>query len=221
MRAIRYDSPEADIGTGGGPAPGEDRATPADDRPELDGPDAGVEFGRLFDAYAGPLHRYLARRVGPEHAHDLVSETFLTAFKQRRTYNPATAAVRGWLYGIATNLARRHVRQEVRGLRATARVDGRTEAYQPSHDGSVADRVDAQTMARQIAPAIAELSDGDRDVLLLTSWAELSTVEVADALGIPVGTVRSRLHRIRRQLRTRAVTGHLTAASNEEAMHHD
>jgi RNA polymerase sigma-70 factor (ECF subfamily) len=57
-------------------------------------------------------------------------------------------------------------------------------------------------MARQIAPAIAELSDGDRDVLLLTSWAELTTVEVAEALAIPVGTVRSRLHRIRRQLRT-------------------
>ncbi|MDX6280305.1 MAG: hypothetical protein QOH03_1376 [Kribbellaceae bacterium] len=195
MKAIRYDSPEADIGTGGGPAPGEDR-------PELGGPDAGVEFGRLFDAYAAQLHRYLARRVGPEHAHDLVSETFLAAFKQRQTYDPATAAVRGWLYGIATNLARRHVRQEVRGLRATSRADAGSSPYQPSHDGMVADRVDAQTMARQIAPAIAELSDGDRDVLLLTSWAELTTVEVADALGIPVGTVRSRLHRIRRHLRT-------------------
>lgn len=227
MRAIRYDSPEADIGTDGGPSPGEDRATPGEDRPELDGQDAGVEFGRLFDTYAASLHRYLARRVGAEHAHDLVSETFLTAFKQRQSYDPATAAVRGWLYGIATNLARRHVRQEIRGLRATARVDGRTAAYQPSHDGSVADRVDAQTMARRIAPAIADLSDGDRDVLLLTSWAELSTVEVADALGVPVGTVRSRLHRIRRQLRTKAVTDHLpaaevpTAAEVPEAMHHD
>jgi RNA polymerase sigma-70 factor, ECF subfamily len=60
--------------------------------------------------------------------------------------------------------------------------------------------VDAQTLARRIAPAIADLSEGDRDVLLLTSWAGLSTVEVADALGIPVGTVRSRLHRVRRQL---------------------
>lgn len=214
MRAIRYTSPEADIGTHGGPSPGEDR-------PSLGGPDAAVEFGRLFDAYAAPLHRYLARRVGPEPAHDLVSETFLTAFRQRRTYDPTTAAVRGWLYGIATNLARRHVRQEIRGLRATARADAGSTAYQASHDGSVADRVDAQAMARQIAPAIAELSDGDRDVLLLTSWAELSTVEVAEALGIPVGTVRSRLHRIRRQLRSKAATAQPTPAGTEEAMHHD
>lgn len=196
MKAIRYDSPEADIGTGGGPE---------------------LEFGQLFDDYAAPLHRYLARRVGPDHAHDLVSETFLAAFKQRETYNPDTAAVRSWLYGIATNLARRHVRQEVRGLKATARAD--STPYQPSHDGMVADRVDAQAMARQIAPAIAELSDGDRDVLLLTSWSELTTVEVAEALDIPVGTVRSRLHRIRRLLRTHAATAHLTAAP--EAIHHD
>ncbi|MEV8378701.1 RNA polymerase sigma factor [Kribbella sp. NPDC056861] len=193
MRAIRYDSPEADIGTG-------------EDRPALGGLDAGAEFGRLFDAYAAQLHRYLARRVGAEHAHDLVSETFLAAFKQRQTYDPATAAVRGWLYGIATNLARRHVRQEVRGLRATARADSGSTPYQPSHEGAVAERVDAQAMARRIAPAIADLSPGDRDVLLLTSWAELSTVEVADALGIPVGTVRSRLHRIRRQLRLQEAT---------------
>jgi RNA polymerase sigma-70 factor (ECF subfamily) len=178
-----------------------------------------VEFGRLFDAYAAQLHRYLARRVGPEHAHDLVSETFLAAFRQRQTYDPAAAAVRGWLYGIATNLARRHVRQEIRGLRATARADGGNTPYQPSHDGSVVDRVDAQAMARKIAPAIADLSDGDRDVLFLTSWAELTTVEVADALAIPVGTVRSRLHRIRRQLRTHAATHHLNSAA--EAIHHD
>jgi RNA polymerase sigma-70 factor (ECF subfamily) len=83
----------------------------------------------------------------------------------------------------------------------------------------IADRVDAQAMARQIAPAIADLSDGDRDVLFLTSWAELTTVEVAEALGIPVGTVRSRLHRIRRQLRTHAATAHLTSAP--EAITHD
>lgn len=205
MRAIRYDSPEADIDVGGGPAPGEDR-------PELGGRDAGAEFGRLFDTYAAQLHRYLARRVGAEHAHDLVSETFLAAFKQRQAYDPAAAAIRGWLYGIATNLARRHVRQEVRGLRATARADGGSTPFLPSHDGAVAARVDAQALARRIAPAIADLSDGDRDVLMLTSWAELTTVEVADALGIPVGTVRSRLHRIRRQLRT-------TVA--QEAIDHD
>jgi RNA polymerase sigma-70 factor (ECF subfamily) len=168
------------------------------DRPDLGGADPAPAFERLFDLHAVPLQRYLTRRVGPEHAGDLVSDTFLTALRQRHTYDPATAAVRSWLYGIATNLAHRHVRQEIRGLRATARAD-RLGGPQPGHDCQVADRVDAQAMARQIAPAIAELPDGDRDVLFLTSWAQLSTVEVAEALGIPVGTVRSRLHRIRRR----------------------
>ncbi|WP_433167087.1 RNA polymerase sigma factor [Kribbella sp. CA-247076] len=183
------------------------------DRPDLDGPGMAAEFARLFDQYAVPLHRYLARRVGAEQAHDLVSETFLTAFRQRASYDPATAGAKAWLYGIATNLARRHVRQEVRGLRATARAGRREPDESAAHDGRVAERVDAQTVARRIAPAIADLSEGDRDVLLLTSWAGLSTVEVADALGIPVGTVRSRLHRVRRRLRT--------LTTSEEAHHHD
>ncbi|GAA0608144.1 sigma-70 family RNA polymerase sigma factor [Kribbella sandramycini] len=172
------------------------------DRPQLDGPAVAEEFARLFDQYAAPMHRYLARRVGTEQAHDLVSETFLAAYRQRETYDPALAAVKAWLYGIATNLARRHVRQEVRGLQATARAVRREPDELAAHDGRIADRVDAENLARQIAPAIADLSEGDRDVLLLTSWAGLTTVEVADALGIPVGTVRSRLHRVRRQLRT-------------------
>ncbi len=197
MTMTDRDSPEAEIR----------------DRPVLGGPDPGPEFGRLFDEYAVPLHRYLARRVGAETAHDLVSETFLAAFKQRHSYDPAAAAVRAWLYGIATNLARRHVRQEIRALRATARAGLREDGHQHGHDGRVADRVDASTMAQRIAPAIADLSDGDRDVLFLTSWGQLSTVEVADALGIPVGTVRSRLHRIRRRLRT--------LTTPEEAVSHD
>jgi RNA polymerase sigma-70 factor (ECF subfamily) len=214
MTSTRYDRPEADIGKPGNHG----NAAPGEDRPDLGGPDPGPEFGRLFDAYAVPLHRYLARRVGAEHANDLVSETFLAAFRQRETYDPAAAAVRAWLYGIATNLARRHVRQELRGLMATARADGRSEAIHPPHDGPVADRVDAAALAQRIAPAIAALSDGDRDVLFLTSWGQLTTVEVADALGIPVGTVRSRLHRIRRQVRTKA--GHPTL-QHPEAIHHD
>lgn len=175
-----------------------------DDRPDLAGTDPAGEFGRLFDTYADQLYRYLSRRVGADTAHDLVSETFLAAFRQRRRYDPQAAVVRAWLYGIATNLARRHARQEVRALRALSKADARSGVAQGGHDGAVADRVDAQSMARQLAPALADLSDGDRDVLLLTSWAELSTVEVAEALGIPVGTVRSRLHRVRQRLRAAA-----------------
>jgi RNA polymerase sigma factor (sigma-70 family) len=178
---------------------------PADkDRPYLGGPEPAVEFGRLFDVYARSLHRYLARRVGADTAHDLVSETFLVALNQRHSYDPRRGAVRSWLYGIATNLLRRQCRQEVRALQATARSAGHAPGAEASHDTRVADRLDAAAMAAQLAGALASLSEGDRDVLLLTSWAGLDSTEVADALNIPVGTVRSRLHRVRKWLRANA-----------------
>lgn len=172
-----------------------------DDRPDLSGAHPRQAFGRLFDLHARPLHRYLARRAG-EVADDLVAETFLVALQIRNEYDPARGTARAWLYGIATNLLRRHVRQEVRGLRATARVLGTTD--DEGHANRVADRIDAETQTRRLAGALAELDVGDRDVLLLTSWAGLNSNEVAEALDIPVGTVRSRLHRVRRRLRAEA-----------------
>jgi RNA polymerase sigma factor (sigma-70 family) len=178
---------------------------PADrDRPDLGGSEPAVEFGRLFDDHSRPLHRYLARRVGADAAHDLVSETFLVALNRRHSYDPRRGEVRSWLYGIATNLLRRQVRQEIRGLRAIARSAGAAVDRTASHDSRVADRVDAAAMAARLAGALARLSEGDRDVLLLTCWAGLDANEVADALGIPAGTVRSRLHRVRKWLRANA-----------------
>ena len=174
------------------------------DRPYLGGPEPAVEFGRLFDTYARPLHHYLARRVGGESAHDLVSETFLVALNQRHSYDPRRGVVRSWLYGIATNLLRRQVRQEVRRLRAVARSAGHAPGHDAGHDTAVAERVDAAAMAARLAGALAELSEGDRDVLLLTAWAGLDAGEVADVLDLPPGTVRSRLHRVRKSLRANA-----------------
>lgn len=193
-------------GTGG------DRAVPVSDLPDAVLVD---EFGRLYDEYSRPLHRYLARRVGEQTAYDLVSETFLVALRQRHTYDPARAAVQAWLYGIATNLVRRHVRQEVRGLHAAARADSRQDRADTGHDTLVADRVDADAMARRLAPALANLAEADRDVLLLTVWAGLSSAEVAGALGIPVGTVHSRLHRVRRQLRAAAAPSTTTTTDGK------
>lgn len=179
---------------------------PESDRPDLSGPDPAAVFGRLFDEHAAALHRYLARRVGTTIADDLVSETFLTALRRRHSYDPDRAGVRAWLYGIASNLLRRHVRDEVRALNATARLtaaDGRADG----HENRVTDRLDAQRRVAQLAGALATLSPDDREVLLLTSWAGLSAVEIAEALDIPAGTVRSRLHRVRRWLRASAATG--------------
>ncbi|HEX6347493.1 RNA polymerase sigma factor [Umezawaea sp.] len=169
-------------------------------RPDLANAEPAAAFARLFDTHARALHGYLAGRVGVDIADDLVAETFLVALRRRATYDPAQAPVRGWLYGIATNLARNHVRTEIRGYRASARVYALREAG-TEHDAQIVDRLDAQRHTRLLADGLAALNEQERDVLLLTSWAGLEPVEVAAALGVPASTVRSRLHRVRQKLK--------------------
>jgi RNA polymerase sigma-70 factor, ECF subfamily len=165
-----------------------------------DGNGAAV-FGRLFDDHARGLHGYLGARVGRSAADDLVAETFLIAYRDRARFDPGRGGVRPWLFGIATNLARHHQRSERRGLAAVARLGVVAEAHVDGPAGRVPDRVDAAADMGRLAGAVSALSTGDRDVLLLTAWAGLAAAEVDAALGIPVGTVRSRLHRVRHQLR--------------------
>lgn len=169
-------------------------------------------FGPLFDRHASAVHRYLARRIGSD-ADDLLAETFLIAFRRRAAYRKLHVNVRPWLFGIATNVLRRHARQEKRRYRALARVpaDPGAEAY--ATDDALG-RLDAQSLRRDLAAALAALKRGDRDVLLLSAWAELSYNEIAAVLDIPVGTVRSRLNRARRV--TRAALS-ITITSEEGA----
>lgn len=174
-----------------------------DARPDLGRADGEAVFERLFDLHAGPLHGYLCARVGRSVADDLVGETFLVAFRDRVRYDPERGEVRAWLYGIATNLASRHHRGEQRGLAAAARLGAAGDCDVDGPGRRVPEQVDAAVRVRTLAAALAALPAGDRDVLLLTAWAGLSSAEVAQALEIPVGTVRSRLHRVRGQLRRR------------------
>jgi RNA polymerase sigma factor (sigma-70 family) len=160
-------------------------------------------FAGLFDRHAVAVHRYLGRRVG-DLADDLLSETFLIAFRRRSTYRPEHLEVRPWLMGIATNVVHGHKRSEQRRYRALARASA-----EPPQTGSATDeshdRVVAEAMRAPLAAALAGLKDRDRDVLLLFAWEQLSYEEIAAALDVPVGTVRSRLNRARRQ--TRAALG--------------
>ncbi|GAA4955432.1 RNA polymerase sigma-70 factor (ECF subfamily) [Nonomuraea thailandensis] len=176
-------------------APGAAQDTP---RHTLDDADA---FSAVFDAYFGEIHAYVAQRLGPDHAEDIVAETFLTAFRKRDRYDPSRAGVRAWLYGIATNLIGKHRRLEARTLRALGRCGPETDA--PGHEESVAVRVSAQSLRPELAAALAELDRRDRDVLLLVALAGLGHDEIATALGIPYGTVGSRLSRARKKLRGR------------------
>ncbi|MEU1536455.1 RNA polymerase sigma factor [Streptomyces fagopyri] len=162
-------------------------------------------FAVLFDRYADSIHRYAARRLGSEAADDLMAETFVIAFQRRRRYDLSRPQAVPWLYGITTNLIGRHKRAEARRLRALSRAAS-TVPVEGSGEGEamedrVVARVGAEDTRGRLAAALAGLSARNRDVLLLIAWGDLDYAEAAEALGIPVGTVRSRLHRARSGVR--------------------
>jgi len=156
-----------------------------------------AEFAEIFDRHYDVIRGYLARRLPAALAEELAAETFLIAFEQRRDYDLDYPSARPWLFGIATNLLGRHRRDERRRMAAYARS-------LPAATGDAADeiasRADASEAGEALARAIAELQPDDRDALLLQALAELSYPEIALALGVPTGTVKSRLHRARAHL---------------------
>jgi RNA polymerase sigma-70 factor (ECF subfamily) len=157
------------------------------------------QFAALYDRYADQLYRYAYRRVGPEFAEDVVADAFLAAFRRRRDYDLARSDARPWLFGIVTKeIARRHRAEQAR-YRALARTD--TDQIVPGFADRVAAEVSAEAVRGALAEAVGRLTPADRDVLLLIAWSGLSYEEVAETLRIKVGTVRSRLHRARQQVR--------------------
>jgi RNA polymerase sigma factor (sigma-70 family) len=156
------------------------------------------QFAAVFDRHYGRIYAYVARRLGRDLAEDVASETFLVAFSRLAGYDPARPDAAPWLYGIASNLIARHGRAESRRYRAMSKVP----PERPVAEIDVAGRLDAATARGRLAAALARLAGPDRDVLLLVAWAGLSQPEVAAALDVPAGTVRSRLHRARREMRT-------------------
>lgn len=167
----------------------------------------GYSFEDVFEQEYEPLHGYLARRLGNSTADELAAETFAVAYRRWGDLDPSRP-VRPWLYGIATNLLRHHWRRERRMLRAYVRKGVET-GFDYEEDASV-ERADVKGLRRALAAALAELRPPEREVLLLTAWTDLSDAEVAAALSVPVGTVKSRLHRAREHMRNHlTVTGQL------------
>jgi RNA polymerase sigma factor (sigma-70 family) len=159
-------------------------------------------FAELFDRHAEGIYRYAARRLGQQAAADVMSEVFLVAFRNRRRYDTSRNDARPWLYGITINVISQYQRTQRRYARVLAAVRG-----VPATDvvaDEVLDRVTAAQLRPRIMRMLGELSDSDRELVLLVAWAELSYEQASQALGIPLGTVRSRLHRIRVKLRRAA-----------------
>ncbi len=162
------------------------------------------DFAGVFDRHSDEIHAYVARRLGPglNQADDVTAETFLIAFRKRHRFDLTRSDARPWLYGIASNLIANHRRSEVRRLKAIARAHNGAQAdSRVDEEERHAERASASAMRPALAAALAKLSSAERELLLLVAWADLSYEEAAEALKIPIGTVRSRLHRTRAKLR--------------------
>ena len=156
-------------------------------------------FGEIFDRYADDILRYASARLGSDLAEDVTAETFLAAFRARSTYDLSRPNARPWLYGIAVRQIGSHRRAERRYLQALGRA--RAETVAADFSDRVADRVTAEQRRPQLAAVLSGLSRQDRELLLLVAWTDLTYQESAQALGMSVSAVKSRLHRIRARTR--------------------
>jgi RNA polymerase sigma factor (sigma-70 family) len=156
-------------------------------------------FGVVFDRHFATIHRFLERRAGREAADELAADVFRIAFERRAAFRPEHESALPWLYGLATRLLLKHWRRERRHLRAVARL----AVVEPAAAGfdDLDDRLTARAARARLLEAVAGLHPRDRAVVLLVAWEGLSYDEVAVALDIPLGTVRSRLNRARLSLR--------------------
>jgi RNA polymerase sigma factor (sigma-70 family) len=157
------------------------------------------EFAGIYERHFTEIHRYIAGRLGRDVADDIAADTFVIALRKRDGFDPGRGTVRAWLYGIATNLVARQQRAEQRRYRALARAGARDLADE--YEERVVSWVAAEGLQPRLASALARLSREERDVLLLVALADFSHEEIAQALGIPYGTVGSRLSRARKKIR--------------------
>ncbi len=165
---------------------------------------SGPVAARLYDDHVDAIYGYVARRLGPELAVEVVAEVFEQALRthERRS---AKATDRGWLLALATALLRRHGATECRRLENWAAEHG-TASSTPRDPllpaGDAGDTEIAVAMR-----AAAELDPVDRDLLFLAAWEHCSTSEAAEATGLTPAAVRTRMNAIRKELKRLAVAG--------------
>ena len=154
-------------------------------------------FEHLVTSLGPRVHAYFARRA-PQHADDLLSETWLEAFRSRHRYDAERGEAAAWVFGVARHVLLSHLRHTGRSTGAS----GAGLASEQSFDewDAVDRRLDAAGSSPALRAALAVLPAEERDVLLLVAWEQLSPTEAAAVLGIPAGTARSRLHRARNRI---------------------
>jgi RNA polymerase sigma-70 factor (ECF subfamily) len=161
-------------------------------------------FAELFDAYARAVYNHAFRLTADwSVAEDVMAATFLEAWRLRDRVEPEGGSLRPWLLGIATNTARNQYRSN-RRYRAAAGAAAAAELSVPDHADEVADRIDDHRRVSTALGALATLRAPEREVVTLCLVEGLDYEAAAAALGIPVGTVASRLSRARKKLRAHA-----------------
>lgn len=157
-------------------------------------------FAELFDRHARAVNAFATYRLGRHAAEDVLSETFLVAFRRRADFDTDIESAVPWLLGIASRLIRRHRALEPKQWKSFAASISRQEHSTLGDLDDAMSRLDAEREVETLKTRIAALAPRDREALLLYAWQGMSYDEVAAALGVPVGTVRSRLNRVRRRL---------------------
>ena len=157
-------------------------------------------FDLLFDAFANAVHRHAVRLTGDwAVAEDVVSLTFLEAWRLRQRLLPEGDSPLPWLLGIATNVHRNAARAARRHRDALRRLPVRQSV--PDFADELVDRMYDAARLAAVQRALGRLRRCEREVFFLCVWSGLDYAAAAEALGVPVGTVRSRLSRARDKLR--------------------
>jgi RNA polymerase sigma factor (sigma-70 family) len=154
-------------------------------------------FADIFDRYVDVVLAYARRRLGPVEGEEIAARVFLIAFEKRAKFDPGAESAKPWLLGIASNLIRRKVRDERERLASLAKVPLPIPA-EPVDDPA---RMDAERLRPALVEALTNLPVGEREAFLLVALGDLTYEETARALRVPIGTVRSRIHRARAHLR--------------------
>lgn len=157
-------------------------------------------FGEIFERHYDDIFRYARRSLPRDIAEDCASETFVIALKKRGSYKPGRGTARPWLFGICVRLIADAQRRSARSSAGERRLHVVEDLNIPDHADAVDNETDAQAAFDRLKPALDSLRSGDRQVLELYAWADMTYGDIAQVLKVPVGTVRSRLNRARTKL---------------------
>lgn len=163
----------------------------------------GQAFGQLFERHADSVYNHCFRRTGSwDAAADTTAMVFLETWRRHREVQLSTSSILPWLLAVANNVLRRHRRAYRRHRHTLERLHPAECAV--DHADEVAARVDDERTMRRILHLLAGMSIAEQEVLSLCVWSQLSYSDAAAVLGVPVGTVKSRLSRARSHLRALA-----------------